>query len=478
MGEFFPAKVRVCVGLAALACQGAILIVFARELHPLGQPYQSAIAGAGWFLAAAVLVFAAWTVSGPLYGVTSVALALTIAAATYQTGFDVAKALSLVVPVAAAIGYRARLMEGMSRQRGREENMSSEQVELMMATEAKRAKLATFERRAARIPRLRDACHALGASLEASQVYSTTVTEAAAVLDNAEHALLFLKQDYRLGLAAAHPALGPARLATCAPQEVDRFVLENGKPYLCTRTSGDVYRFTDDEPGPVASFAAAPIRIEGSAGPEPAGRQCLGVLRVTSSQEHAFSRTDQEALNIIATLAGMSLQNAALYEQCKQLAITDTLSGLYSRSYFRERFVEELTRSAREQAILSFLMMDIDNFKRFNDTYGHPAGDVVLQGIADTLRGHSQSGDILVRYGGEEFGALRQADHAAAKAWAEELRAGVVDARLGPAEGAEPLTISVGVSTFPADGLEVNELIEKADKAMYRAKQAGKNRVC
>ncbi len=477
MTQPFSPRTQAVVGVVCFGLQLALLLVLLQWLHmEAARPVKQAIAAAGGFLVAAVLVFPAWAVSGPVYGVTSVLIALIVAVAPSGAHFGIGQAMILVVPVAVAMRYRTRLVEMANGFQGREEHASAELVELERVAADKDSKRRAFERRVARIPHLCETCQRLGASLDAGEVLRAVVSEAATGLDNSDHALLFLQEDQDLKLVAAYPTLSQERLQACQPQEVDRFVFKNGKPYLCARASSDVYRFTHDEPGPVASFVAAPIRAEDPS--DQGARTCVGVLRVTSSRPDALSRADMDALNIIAALAGMSIQNAALYDRCKQLAIIDTLTGLNTPSYFRERFAEELKRSARESAPLSFLMMDIDDFKAYNDTYGHSAGDTVLRNIADVLRANSESGDILVRYGGEEFGALRQTDAAPAKAWAERLRASVEQAQLGVDMGSKPLTISIGASSFPSDGVEVDELIEVADKAMYRAKEAGKNRVC
>lgn len=391
----------------------------------------------------------------------------------------VLKALSMMIPVAAAIVYKNRLFETQNLHRRTQEDLSVELAALGAETEQTEAKIEAVQRRVARTPTLRQACQALGTSLEIDEVHQVTVREVVSVLESAERATLFMMNEnsFTLSPRAAYPALPPGRLETCPVQEADRFVFERGKPYLCARASGDIFQFGEGEPGPVGSFASAPIWVENAPDGSESRRRCVGVLRVVSSKDNVFTRSDMEALNIVATLAGMSLQNAALYDRCKQLSIRDVLTGLYTRQYFQERFTEELTRSAREHAPLSFLMMDIDNFKVFNDAYGHPAGDRVLQQIADVLKSENRGGDLLVRYGGEEFASFSQTDYDGALQWGERIRAAVEKAKLGADLGSPPVTISVGVGAFPTNGVEVDEIIEYADKAMYRAKETGKNRV-
>ncbi len=478
MRQLFSPRVQHLTGASCLALLAALLVFFAKEFQPDTKAYEGAIVSAGGFLAAAVLVFAAWACAGPVYGVASVGLALAIAAASYGELFDAVKAATLAAPVAAAAHFRSRVREMVQSYEVREERLDAELAELRKATAEKEARRRSYEQRAARLPRLRQACQALGASLDPAAARRVAVKEVAGVLDNAERVLLFLAQEGELRVAAAYPTLSPERLQACQAQEADRFVFENVKPYLCPRVSGDVYRFTESEPGKPASFAATPLCDHVSVREGDSQRPCVGVLRVTSSQPDAFGRADLDMLNVVGALAGMALQNAELYHRCKMLAITDALTGLSARWYFQERFVEELARSRREQASLAFLMIDIDNFKAYNDTYGHSAGDEVLRDLADVLRRHSEIGDLLARYGGEEFAAVRQTDYESALAWAESLRAGVEQARLGSQADAPRLTISIGVSAAPQHGERPDELIAYADKAMYRAKQAGKNRVC
>lgn len=479
MQNVFSRKAQALVGVSVLVCQAAMLWLFTQEFRLGSTSYLAKVVGGGGFLAAAVAVFPAWAVGGPLFGAPAVALALGVNACTHGTGWALIKALSLILPVGASVIYRNDLLKIQNRDRRAQEEIADELAGLEDDTRQKEARLAGLERAVARAPLLRKACQALGSVLEMEDVQNVTVREAVAVLGEAQAALLFLMDDesFALTLRAVYPAAEGKPLGACSVQEADRFVFERGKPYLCSRTSADIFRFSEDEPGPVASFASAPIWVGDSPDGLEGQRRCAGVLRVTSPHDNTLARGDMEMLNIIATLAGMSLQNARLYHRCKELAITDTLTGLYSPYYFRERFSEELTRSAREHAPLSFLMMDIDNFKAYNDTHGHPAGDRVLQRIAHVLRSQSQSGDILVRYGGEEFAAFRQTDYDSAKEWAESLRAAVEAAQLGAAVGSPPITISVGVSAYPTNGVEIEEVIEYADKAMYRAKEAGKNQV-
>jgi diguanylate cyclase (GGDEF)-like protein len=141
---------------------------------------------------------------------------------------------------------------------------------------------------------------------------------------------------------------------------------------------------------------------------------------------------------------------------------------------------EELGRAGRFNHTLSLIMIDIDDFKEFNDTYGHPRGDKVLHMVSDTIKANLREMDVAARYGGEEFVVvLPETDAEGAAAVAERIRAGVESLPFATAEGAAPVhkTISVGVATYPQHATVQNRFVEAADKAMYAAKHAGKNKV-
>jgi diguanylate cyclase (GGDEF)-like protein len=154
----------------------------------------------------------------------------------------------------------------------------------------------------------------------------------------------------------------------------------------------------------------------------------------------------------------------------EELAITDGLTGLHNHRHFQGRLRRDLEIARRAGRPLSIVMFDVDHFKAYNDTYGHPAGDEVLRRVAEALRHEARAADLVARYGGEEFVvAMPDADRDAAHAAAERIRRHVL------AEGV--VTISGGIATFPADGVDAETLIERADRALYRAKREGRDRI-
>jgi len=153
------------------------------------------------------------------------------------------------------------------------------------------------------------------------------------------------------------------------------------------------------------------------------------------------------------------------------LAVRDGLTGLFNRRYFNELITVEVNHLKRSPAALSLLMLDIDNFKNYNDSQGHPAGDVLLKDAAKVFKNSVRPSDLVCRYGGEEFMIiLPQTNKMAAKIVAERLRV-----RVGLYL---PTTVSIGIAGIPEDAQEISVLIEKADNALYQAKKTGKNKWC
>jgi diguanylate cyclase (GGDEF)-like protein len=189
----------------------------------------------------------------------------------------------------------------------------------------------------------------------------------------------------------------------------------------------------------------------------------------------------QEDMKFIATLSGSVLtiiDNILLYKKLSQLAITDGMTGLYNHRHFQELLKNELARSKRYGYPVGLLMIDIDHFKKFNDTYGHQVGDEVLKAVARTLRRQVRTTDAVSRYGGEEITViLPHTGLDDAGLVGEKVRQAVEVLDL-PVEGKTvKITISVGVAGFPDCATEQSDLILEADNAMYRAKENGRNQV-
>ncbi|MDQ5985914.1 MAG: hypothetical protein CSYNP_01631 [Syntrophus sp. SKADARSKE-3] len=167
-----------------------------------------------------------------------------------------------------------------------------------------------------------------------------------------------------------------------------------------------------------------------------------------------------------------------LHAKLKQQVLRDPLTGLYNRRYLDETLGREFARASREGIPLGIVMIDIDHFKQMNDTYGHQAGDLILQALGRLLLGGIRTGDIACRYGGNEFILfLPKASKAITADRAEQLRISFEALNIANSGQALQATISLGVASYPADGVTVEEVINAADHALYRAKALGRNRV-
>lgn len=176
----------------------------------------------------------------------------------------------------------------------------------------------------------------------------------------------------------------------------------------------------------------------------------------------------------------LAIEYALLYERARQMAVTDRLTGLYNFGYFHERLKEERMRAERYHRLLSLVILDIDQFKKYNDSNGHPAGNEVLKKIATILKQEAREVDIVARYGGEEMVIiLPETSRRRAAELAERIRQRVSEALFDHMQS-QPLgklTISAGVATFPVDASTEDDLIKKADSSLYQAKSQGRNRV-
>jgi diguanylate cyclase (GGDEF)-like protein len=199
-------------------------------------------------------------------------------------------------------------------------------------------------------------------------------------------------------------------------------------------------------------------------------------MDIATKPEPSSLHTLETLTHQVATV----LENAQLYEEVELLSITDGLTGLFNRRHFMAKLTEDINRARRYNYLLSLVMLDVDHFKKVNDTYGHSQGDIVLKEIAGLLKKDLRAGDVVARYGGEEFVVLypyTKLDAAALAA--ERLRALVENYPFPGQHSPLKVTISLGVATFPSKEVhDEDSLISQVDKCLYKAKWAGRNRVC
>jgi len=199
----------------------------------------------------------------------------------------------------------------------------------------------------------------------------------------------------------------------------------------------------------------------------------IGYLVARLNNKH-----DNEKFHILGQQFLLGIKRAILYQRVQELAITDSLSGVFSRRYYLERFKEEIGRSQKFNYSFSCLMIDIDHFKNYNDHYGHLVGDAILRELSKTIKENIRQIDLIGRYGGEEFSIiLTETDKEQAKFAAERIRHSVESKYIRVYDEDLQVTVSIGISSFPSDGKSMELLIDNADSALYYAKQSGRNKV-
>jgi len=197
----------------------------------------------------------------------------------------------------------------------------------------------------------------------------------------------------------------------------------------------------------------------------------LAIKGISDSQKEMFS--------VLSHQFSLGLNRIRLYERIEQLAITDSLTRLSTRMHCLNRFSEELERSLKHKMNLSFLMIDIDDFKSFNDQYGHLVGDTILREVAKVIKANVREIDLVGRFGGEEFSViLTDTPKQGAQFVAERIRETVQNKEIKAYDERPKVTISIGIATCPEDAKGAEELLDKADWSLYRAKKMGKNQVC
>ncbi len=253
-------------------------------------------------------------------------------------------------------------------------------------------------------------------------------------------------------------------------------VLATGDPILVTDISKDP-RLLSFRAARYASSSFMSIPVVSAGTP-------VAVLNVTDSQTRApFTQADLELAGLTAQLAGMSLERhrfLANIDQLQKESVTDALTGLGNRRHFEQRMISELGRARRFSQPMSLIMLDIDDFKVWNDTFGHPAGDAALKALSSAMLVNVRAIDDVIRYGGEEFAViLPQTPIDLATVVAERIRAAANRIELEMTAGSDrgQFSVSIGVAAYPRDSRDEEELLNHADIALYMAKADGKDRV-
>lgn len=247
------------------------------------------------------------------------------------------------------------------------------------------------------------------------------------------------------------------------------WALRRGRPHLLADPNYNPF-CKHLHPSLTDSYFCVPMMAQGEA---------LGVLFLRPAEGRQLLETYQRLAVTVAEQIALALANLKLRETLQNQSIRDSLTGLFNRRYLEESLEREVLRASRNQQSLGVIMIDVDHFKQFNDTYGHDAGDLVLRKLGLFLRRHIRESDIACRYGGEELILiLPEAPLYVTCQRAEQIRSGIKHLNLQHRrQPLGPVTLSLGVACFPEHGSTTEALIQAADLALYRAKEEGRDRV-
>jgi len=251
-------------------------------------------------------------------------------------------------------------------------------------------------------------------------------------------------------------------------------IVEKGSPIFVTDIEKEMPSRKNRPGYKTRSFISIPLKMES---------RVIGVLNISDKLSgEVFSGEDLKILSFFANYASIVIEREnyhTLSQELKVLSVTDPLTGILNRRYFQEKLLEESERAKRYDEYFTLFMVDIDDFKVFNDRYGHVAGDAMLRAVANAIKGAIRSIDSVSRYGGEEFAVILPfTGKKDAFVIAERVRKNVEAARV-PEDFSikEGVTISIGVAEFAQDAKDIEELITNADRTMFFAKTMGKNKV-
>ncbi|MBI4342927.1 MAG: sensor domain-containing diguanylate cyclase [Candidatus Omnitrophica bacterium] len=492
-----PQVIRWLVPLSLLLACAALAILLVHGSPSIGTIHTVAL------LAIALSAYA-WMVA-PAAGSTVLSLiafvTLAWADAARRTPLLHGSLAAFALLIAAAGWQRRRRFIRLQRMSQRLEDLREERTVKDQAIAATNQAREALQKKLARYTQLQQIAEELGNLTDLHAIAELAVTRAFSLIGKSDVCLLFLvdPEPQELSLIASKKREAIPAIRAKHGDQFDRHVLRTHRPLLVNDVRRD-FRFTvtvslERE---VNSVIACPLLL---------GQSPAGVLRLDSAQPGAYTQDDLRFLDILLDLVSTAVTNAKLFAETQRLAMTDGLTGLTLRRPFLEQLGRELTRASRGREPVSLILLDVDHFKTYNDTFGHTAGDLVLKAVAEVLRTVVPPGGAAGRYGGEEFVVLLpRLPRAQAAETAEKIRQLVAQqvpgrerarpqashasaavrsggsprgsrARDAGVVERQPVTVSLGVASFPDDAQADLELIRVADERLYQAKAAGRNLV-
>ena len=339
------------------------------------------------------------------------------------------------------------------------------------------ARIAALEERTRRLEVLYETARDLGGTLRLDDLLDRILARALDALRSEVGSILVVDEEdgewLRLRISRGLVGVQPETIRVRIGQGISGWVAQHRQPLFVEDVEADP-RFArrSDERYTTRSLVSAPLL---------ARDRLIGVMNVNNKREGApFTRDDLDLLVAIASQAAMAIANATLHEEALALAHLDPLTRLYNHGHFQRALDREMERAERYGRPLALVLIDIDDFKPYNDRYGHARGDEALKEVADLICAQSRLSDAVGRSGEDTFAAiLPETDAKGAWIFAEKVRESVAAHPFPGAAGdlTETLTVSMGVAAYPEDARDRIDLYDIADSALYAAKFAGKNRV-
>lgn len=422
------------------------------------------ILSAIYFTEAVILIFGA------------LGLLIVLASNLSFPGLKVFSGLLLVMTTLILYLYRLKMSRFIQKNKVELENMEGEKNILAVELQHLRLENISFKQKLQRYTKLKGLTETLSSTLSLDEAASLITEETFKIIDKSSACPLYLVDNEKQLLYLAGAKLQDAHCEIKAKRGdmFDNWVFKRRTRLMIKDIKKD-FRFNvngvkDEDLRGVRSLISVPLI---------SANKVLGILRLDNTSCEAYYADDLRLLDIISDLGAVAIQNTIFYQRAKELAITDGLTGLFVHRHFQERFDREISRALWTNSQFAFLMLDIDNFKGYNDKYGHIAGDIILKQIAKLINSSVNPGDIVARYGGEEFGVLLvDTTKSEALKTAERIRKRVGEERFILRRELTRVSISGGIAFFPEDEKEKEDLIRRADSGLYRAKNMGKNIVC
>ncbi|MBF0485547.1 MAG: diguanylate cyclase [Candidatus Omnitrophica bacterium] len=401
-----------------------------------------------------------------------------IYASRYQTNFFAYLVIAFSINIIILVAFYRRLKRKKSQVKLQKEDFFERANMLKADLEREAQVISAFRQKIISYSQLKGFIEKLSGCLTLEDTAHTLCRETGHFFDHGDSTIIlyiFDSNSGELAIASAERNQRVVNIKSKLGDMFDRWIMKTQQPLYLEDTKSD-FRFDmekmqEEDLRPLRSLLSVPLVIQ---------KKVIGILRMDSPVPGRFNEEDLRLLQAIGDIAAVAIENAELYDKVEDMAIKDGLTGLYLRRYLLERLGDEINRHFRREQEMSFVMIDIDHFKRYNDHFGHTAGDIVLKHLAVLMEKHfSAPGNLICRYGGEEFClTLPECPKSEAVAQVQGFIEFVAGEDIILRREKTHITLSAGVASFPKDAKTKEELIQKADDALYEAKRKGRNRVC